>query len=67
MARIDAIAKASGYNSSLILHYFGDKLGLYARAVKRADKEMTGYACSHPCLRMKPMPPTRERWRHYSK
>jgi AcrR family transcriptional regulator len=39
-ARIDAIAKASGYNSSLIFHYFGDKLGLYAEVVKRADREM---------------------------
>jgi TetR/AcrR family transcriptional regulator len=40
-ARIDAIAKASSYNSSLIFHYFGDKLGLYAEVVKRADREMT--------------------------
>jgi TetR/AcrR family transcriptional regulator len=39
-ARIDAIAKASGYNSSLIFHYFSDKLGLYAEVVKRADREM---------------------------
>ncbi len=40
-ARIDAIAKASGYNSSLLFHYFGDKLGLYAEVVKHADREMT--------------------------
>ena len=40
-ARIDAISKASSYNSSLIFHYFGDKLGLYAEVVKRADREMT--------------------------
>jgi TetR/AcrR family transcriptional regulator len=40
-ARIDAIAKASGYNSSLLFHYFGDKLGLYIEVVKRADREMT--------------------------
>jgi TetR/AcrR family transcriptional regulator len=40
-ARIDAIAKASSYNSSLIFHYFGDKLGLYAEVVKRADREMS--------------------------
>ena len=40
-ARIDAIAAASGYNKSLIFHYFGDKLGLYAEVVKRADREMT--------------------------
>jgi TetR/AcrR family transcriptional regulator len=40
-ARIDVIAKASSYNSSLLFHYFGDKLGLYAEVVKRADREMT--------------------------
>ncbi|MGB8347358.1 MAG: TetR/AcrR family transcriptional regulator [Ktedonobacteraceae bacterium] len=40
-ARVDAIAAASGYNKSLIFHYFGDKLGLYAEVVKRADREMT--------------------------
>src|SRR5438876_6235119 len=40
-ARIDAIAKASGYNSSLLFHYFDDKLGLYTEVVKRADREMS--------------------------
>ncbi|HAG99501.1 MAG TPA: hypothetical protein DCL75_11775 [Ktedonobacter sp.] len=40
-ARIDAIAAESGYNKSLIFHYFDDKLGLYAEVVKRADREMT--------------------------
>ncbi len=39
-ARIAAIAAAADYNSSLIFQYFGDKLGLYAEIVKRADKEM---------------------------
>ena len=40
-ARIDAIAAASGYNKSLIFHYFGDKLELYTGVVRRADEEMT--------------------------
>jgi TetR/AcrR family transcriptional regulator len=40
-ARIDAIAEASGYNKSLIFHYFGDKLSLYAEVIRRADTEMT--------------------------
>lgn len=40
-ARTAAIAAAAGYNSSLIFQYFGDKLGLYAEVVRRADKEMT--------------------------
>ena len=38
-ARIDAIAKASGYNKSLIFQYFGDKLGLYAAVIRRADDQ----------------------------
>lgn len=37
-ARIDGIAKASGYNKSMIYQYFGDKLGLYTEVVKRADQ-----------------------------
>lgn len=37
-ARIDAIAKTSGYNKSLIYQYFGDKLGLYTEVIKRADQ-----------------------------
>ncbi len=40
-ARIDAIAAKAGYNKSLIFQYFGDKLGLYARVVRRADAEMS--------------------------
>ncbi len=42
-ARIDAIAEASGYNKSLLFQYFGDKLGLYAEVIKRADREMTEF------------------------
>jgi TetR/AcrR family transcriptional regulator len=38
-ARIDAIAKAAGYNKSLIFQYFGDKLGLYNEMIRRADKD----------------------------
>jgi TetR/AcrR family transcriptional regulator len=34
-ARIDDIAKASGYNKSLIFQYFGDKAGLYQAVVRR--------------------------------
>lgn len=40
-ARIDAIAARADYNKSLIFHYFGDKLGLYAEVLKRSDREMT--------------------------
>ena len=39
-ARIDAIARASGYNISLLFQYFGDKLGLYVAVLKRADREL---------------------------
>ncbi len=38
-ARIDAIAEAAGYNKSLIFQYFGDKLGLYAAVIRRADDQ----------------------------
>jgi TetR/AcrR family transcriptional regulator len=40
-ARVEAIAAASGYNSGLLFRYFGDKLGLYAAVLTRADKEMS--------------------------
>lgn len=40
-ARVEAIAAASGYNSGLLFRYFGDKLGLYAAVLKRADQEMS--------------------------
>lgn len=38
-ARIDAIAARSGYNKSLIFHYFSDKLGLYTAVVARMIDE----------------------------
>jgi TetR/AcrR family transcriptional regulator len=40
-ARIEAIAKASGYNVSLLFQYFGDKLGLYTEVLKRTDRDLT--------------------------
>jgi TetR/AcrR family transcriptional regulator len=40
-ARVDAIAKAAGYNKSLIFQYFGDKLGLYTDVLKRVDAQAT--------------------------
>jgi AcrR family transcriptional regulator len=42
-ARVDEIAKASGYNKSLIFQYFGDKDGLY-RAVLRRCRETSDAA-----------------------
>lgn len=39
-ARMDAIAAKANYNKSLIFHYFGDKLGLYAEVLKRADMQL---------------------------
>lgn len=48
-ARIDAIAKVATYNKSLIFQYFGDKLGLYAEVIRRADdqtREMQNEALS---------------------
>jgi TetR/AcrR family transcriptional regulator len=40
-ARIEAIARASGYNVSLLFQYFDDKLGLYAAVLKRIDTEIS--------------------------
>ena len=40
-ASMDVIAKASGYNKSLLFQYFGDKLSLYIEVLKRADSEMS--------------------------
>ena len=40
-ARIEAIARASGYNVSLLFQYFRDKLGLYAAVLGRAHRETT--------------------------
>lgn len=39
-ARVDTIAHVSGYDKKLIFRYFGDKLGLYAEVLKRADREL---------------------------
>ncbi len=41
-ARLDAIARQSGYNKSLIGQYFGDKLGLYREVIRRADHAARG-------------------------
>jgi AcrR family transcriptional regulator len=38
-ARIDTIAETAGYNKSLIFHYYGDKLGLYAAVLRRVDQQ----------------------------
>lgn len=39
-ARIDDIARASGYNKALIFHYFGDKLGLYRTLMSQTKERM---------------------------
>ena len=38
-ARVDTIAQVSGYDKKLLFRYYGDKLGLYAEILKRADQE----------------------------
>lgn len=40
-ARIDTIAAESGYNKSLIFHYFNDKEGLYRAIIKRLKARMS--------------------------
>src|SRR5690348_12510728 len=39
-ARVDTIAQLSGYDKKLLFRYFGDKPGLYAEVLKRADQEV---------------------------
>ena len=39
-ARVDTIAERSGFNKTLLFRYFGDKLGLYATVLRRADLEL---------------------------
>lgn len=38
-ARVDQIAQVSGYDKKLLFRYYGDKLGLYAAVLKRAEQE----------------------------
>lgn len=38
-ARVDQIAKISGYDKKLLFRYYGDKLGLYIEVLKRADQD----------------------------
>lgn len=40
-ARLDRVAKASGYNVSLLCQYYGDKVGLYSAVLGRAHEETT--------------------------
>ena len=50
-ARIDEIAKASGYNKSLIFQYFTDKAGLYRAVIERlrdsSDSAFTAAIAEH--------------------
>lgn len=39
-AHVGAIARRSGSNKTLLFRYFGDKLGLYAEVLRRADQEL---------------------------
>jgi TetR/AcrR family transcriptional regulator len=40
-ARLDRVAKASGYDVSLLCQYFGDKVGLYSAVLGRAHEQTT--------------------------
>ena len=42
-ARLDAIAKDSGYDKSPIGQYFGDRLGLYSELLERRDREANAF------------------------
>jgi TetR/AcrR family transcriptional regulator len=60
-ARIDEIAKESGYNKSLIFQHFGDKAGLYRAVIERlrdsSDAGFTSAIAEH----LEPIPLDREK------
>src|SRR5262249_19302789 len=66
-ARVDAIAHLSGYDKKLIFRYFGDKLGLYAEVLKRADREAHALLASvfAPLLEDEAAAKSGHQWRHF--
>src|SRR5262245_36697959 len=66
-ARVDTIAHLSGYDKKLLFHYYGDKLGLYAEVLKRADQEAHALlaAVFTPLLESENAALQAHQWRHF--
>src|SRR5262249_49081114 len=66
-ARVDTIAHLSGYDKKLLFRYYGDKLGLYAEVLKRADQEAHALLATFfaPLLSDENAAVHAEPWRHF--
>ncbi|SRR6266487_2089027 len=66
-ARVDAIAHLSGYDKKLLFRYYGDKLGLYAEVLKRADQEAHALLAGvfAPLLEDESAVLQTQQWRHF--
>jgi AcrR family transcriptional regulator len=66
-ARVDTIAHLSGYDKKLLFRYYGDKLGLYAEVLKRADQEAHALLATvfAPVLSAENAALQPEPWRHF--
>jgi TetR/AcrR family transcriptional regulator len=66
-ARVDTIAHLSGYDKKLLFRYFGDKLGLYAEVLKRADQEAHAFLATvfAPLLSDENAALQAQQWRHF--
>ncbi len=66
-ARVDIIAHLSGYDKKLLFRYYGDKLGLYAEVLKRAEQEAHALlaAAFAPLLEDTGAATQAHQWRHF--
>jgi AcrR family transcriptional regulator len=66
-ARVDTIAHLSGYDKKLLFRHYGDKLGLYAEVLKRADQEVHALLATvfAPLLSDENAVLQAEPWRHF--
>ncbi|GHO99638.1 hypothetical protein KSF_096860 [Reticulibacter mediterranei] len=66
-ARVDIIAHLSGYDKKLLFRYYGDKLGLYAEVLKRAEQEAHALmaVAFAPLLEDTGAPTQAHQWRHF--
>lgn len=66
-ARVDIIAHLSGYDKKLLFRYYGDKLGLYAEVLKRAEQEAHALlaAAFAPLLEDTVVATQAHQWKHF--
>jgi len=66
-ARVDTIAHLSGYDKKLLFRYYGDKLGVYAEVLRRADKDAHALLAGvfAPLLEDERAASQAHQWRHF--